>query len=169
MAHLLETFSKYKALLKVFSQCLCINEVAAEMKCFIHLLFVVNEIDYTREHAEIINDFLSLMVSCGTYTYKGYPTVFESTSKTSFMKLDSANCFHQLAENPISTCKHRGAGDDLKGKGEKKGNLNCIEDMGKSNIGRQPEIKREEYAWDNSEENKTKGQNERNEIKRRLS
>ena len=107
--------------------------------------------------------------SCDTYTYKGYPTVFESTSKTSFMKLDSANCFHQLAENPISTCKHRGAGDDLKGKGEKKGNLNCIEDMGKSNIGRQPEIKREEYAWDNSEENKTKGQNERNEIKRRLS
>ena len=58
--------------------------------------------------------------SCDTYTYKGYPTVFESTSKTSFMKLDSANCFHQLAENPISTCKHRGAGDDLKGKGEKK-------------------------------------------------
>ena len=106
--------------------------------------------------------------SCDTYTYKGYPTVFESTSKTSFMKLDSANCFHQSAEKPISTSKHRGAGDDLKGKGEKKGNLDCNEDMGKSNIGRQPEIKREEYAWDNSEENKAKGQNERNEIKRRL-
>ena len=33
------------------------------MECFIHLLFVVNEIDYTREHAEIVNDFLSLMVA----------------------------------------------------------------------------------------------------------
>ena len=63
MSHLLGTFSKYKDLLKVDSQCFCINEVAAEMECFIHLLFVVNEIDYTREHAEIVNDFLSLMVA----------------------------------------------------------------------------------------------------------
>ena len=226
MSHLLGTFSKYKDLLNVDSQGLSINEAAAEMECFIHFLSVVNEIDYTREHAEIVNDFLSLIValenvdkdipllvfisdiwkrlekfsirieeirsrsnvktlhsgdhkkvtleenigggspkngescprmtltsngdspvpvqlqSCDTYTDKRYPTVFESTSETSIKKSDSVYRFHQFPKNLISSCKHRGAGDDLNGKTEKKGNLNCNEELGETNTDLQQEIKK---------------------------
>ena len=253
MSHLLGTISKYTELLKVDSQSLSINEAAAEMECIIHFLFFFNGIDYTREHAEIVNEYLSLLVatknadkdipflvfasdvlkrlqklstraeeirsrsnnktlhnndhkkvtpekgdgsgspqnaencprmtltsngdscvtvqsqSCDTYADHRYPTVFEFTSAPSMMNLYSANNSHHFTKNPISTGKQRGAGDDLEGKIEKKEHLDCIEDIGKSNTDRQSQVKKEEFAWDNGEEKKAKGQNETNELKRRLS
>ena len=65
MSHLLGTISKYRELLEVDSQSVPNNEAAAEMDCIIHFLFVVNGIDYTREHAETVNDFLSLFIAAG--------------------------------------------------------------------------------------------------------
>lgn len=253
MSHLLGTISKYTELLKVDSHSVFINGAAAEMECIIHFLFFFNGIDYTREHAEIVNEYLSLSVatenadkdipflvfvsdvwkrlqkcltqikeivsrsnnktlhnddpkrvtpekgdgsgspqnaencprmtltsngdscvtvqsqSCDTYADHRYPTVFEFTSKPSMMNSYSANNFHHFTKNSISTGKQRGAGDDLEGKIEKKEHLDCNEDIGKSNTDRQSQVKKEEFAWDNGKEKKAKGQNETNELKRRLS
>jgi len=254
MSDLLGTISKYRELLKIDSQSISMNKAAAEMECIIHVLFDVSRIDYTREHAEIVNDCLALLVATGnvdqdipllvfvsdfwkrlqklltrvnesgslssnktlhkddhknvtpknrtgdesgnptdaencprmtltsngnscvtvqsqsgdTYTDYKYPIVFESTSKPSIMKSDSANHLHQIPNNPIASCKQRGAGDNLEGKREKKENLDCNKDLGKSNTDREPEVKKEEIAWDNDEEKKAKDQNESNELKRRL-
>jgi len=254
MSDLLGTISKYREQLKIDSQSVSMNKAAAEMECIIHVLFVVNGIDYTREHAEIVNDYLSLLVAAGnagkdipflvfvsdlwkklqtfftrvkeiesrssnktlhndehktvapenwtgdergsptdaencprmtltsngnscvsvqsqsgdTYTDYRYPMVFESTSKPSTMKSDSANHLHQFSNNPISPCKQRDAGNDLECKIEKKEKLDCNKDLGESNTDRQPEVKKEEIAWDNGEEKEAKDENESNELEKWL-
>ena len=81
---------------------------------------------------------------------------------------DSANNFHEIPKYPISTCE-QSAGYNFEDKREKKRNLDCKEDTGESNTDRQPEVSKEEFACDNSEEKKAKGQNESNELERRFS
>jgi len=72
MSHLLGTISDYKELLKVDLQSVSNNDAAAEMECVIHLLLGFNGIDYTREHAEIVNDFSSL-IKAAWNRYKDVP------------------------------------------------------------------------------------------------
>ncbi len=50
--------SKYQEVLKVDSGNFPINKAAAEVECIVHFLCVYNGIDFTREHAELLNDFL---------------------------------------------------------------------------------------------------------------
>ena len=73
MSHLLGTISKYKELLKVDLQSVSNNDVAAEMECVIHFLLGFNGIDYTREHAEIVNDLSSLMKAAACNSDKDVP------------------------------------------------------------------------------------------------
>ncbi len=62
MSHLLgSSISKYQELLKVDSGNFPINKAAAEVECIVHFLCVYNGIDYTREHAELLNDLLLFM------------------------------------------------------------------------------------------------------------
>ncbi len=59
MSHWTEAISKFSEMLTTDPQNFPVNEAAAEMECIVHFLSVVNGTEYTREHAELLNDFLS--------------------------------------------------------------------------------------------------------------
>ena len=61
ITHFVGSISKYLETLLVDSLNFPINDVAAEVECIAHFLCVINEINYTREHAELLNDVLSTM------------------------------------------------------------------------------------------------------------
>ncbi len=61
MSHWINTISKFREMLTADPQNFPINDAAAEMECIFHFFCVVNGIEYTREHAELLNDVLLLI------------------------------------------------------------------------------------------------------------
>ena len=61
MSHLFGSISERREMLKEGSQNFPINEVAAQADCIAHFLCVAKGIDYTRENAELLTDFLLAM------------------------------------------------------------------------------------------------------------
>ena len=60
MSHFVGSISEYLEMLQVHLQNAHICKAAAETECIVHFLCEANGIDYTREHAEILDDFLLL-------------------------------------------------------------------------------------------------------------
>ena len=65
MSHLIGAISKYWEMLKVDSINTPVNEAAAEAECIVHFLCEENGIEYTREHAELLNEFLLFIQDVG--------------------------------------------------------------------------------------------------------
>ncbi len=89
MSHFLGTISEQREMLKADIQNFPINEAAAEMEGIVHFLCVAKGIDYTREHAQLLND--SLLLAKDTSNMLNGLSIFAFASDIidKFNKLDS--------------------------------------------------------------------------------
>ena len=119
-SHLLGLISKLTDLSKEDSESVSVNEAAAEMECIVHPVLVFKGIDYNREHAEILSNFLAIVKST-KYKAKGVPFLdfcFDIYSRMKTLRIRIREAKSRSKHKNLSNSDQK---DDTPEKGDKSG------------------------------------------------